>query len=288
MIFNRIALGAAQFGMRYGISNTDGQTSLNEVKKIVDLAKKLNIDMIDSAISYGSSEENLGEIGIDNFKIVSKLPSGVLVKAKPSISRYITESLERLRKDYLYGFLCHNANDLLSPGGEIIYKGLRNAKDSGLIKKIGVSVYHPEEIRQLMYYYDLDIIQAPFNIIDNRLLTSGVLNEICNSSIELHVRSIFLQGLLLMTPSLIKKRFNEWDELWTNWEVWLKDSKISPLEACFSYALSFREIDKIIIGVESEWQLNEIANITLIKNMNIPSKLHNDNQMLINPANWNK
>ena len=286
---SKLALGAVQFGMNYGVSNSSGQTSLIEVTKILNLAHKLNISLIDSAISYGSSEKILGEIGVSNFDIVSKLPSSVLTQKEvsSSIQYHIDNSLIRLKKDSLYGFLAHNAADLLSSNGEIIYKSLNLAKKNGLIKKIGVSVYYPEEIKQLMYYYDLDLIQAPFNIIDNRLIKSGLMKELSSSNIELHVRSIFLQGLLLMTPSNRLLKFNKWVALWNTWDEWLNDLKITPIEACLSYALSFDEISKLVIGVESAKQLQEIANIKPLKSLNLPEDLVTEDQLLLNPANWN-
>ncbi len=288
MNFSKIALGAVQFGMDYGISNNSGQTSINEISRILNLAHKLDISLIDTAISYGSSEKNLGEVGVRNFNIISKLPSNVLKNKKSQglILKHINQSLVRLNKQSLYGFLSHNAADLLSSNGEKIYKVLVEAKKNGLINKIGASVYHPEEIKQLMNYYDLDIIQAPFNIIDNRLIKSSLMRDLYKSNVELHVRSVFLQGLLLMDPSVRLLRFNKWKNLWNNWEEWLNDLQITPIEACFSYALSFDEISKIIIGVETEQQLQEIANLKLLKSLNIPENLQIDDQLLINPANW--
>ena len=267
MNFNKLALGTVQFGMDYGISNNSGQTSINEISRILNLANKLDISLIDTAISYGSSEKNLGEVGVSNFNIISKLPSGVLKNQQTQgfILKHINESLVRLNKQSLYGFLSHNASDLLSPNGENIYRVLLEAKKNGLINKIGASVYHPDEITQLMNYYDLDIIQAPFNIIDDRLVKSGLMRDLYKSNVELHVRSVFLQGLLLMDPSVRLLRFNKWKNLWNSWEEWLNDLQITPIEACFSYALSFDEISKIIIGVETEQQLQEIANLKLMQ-----------------------
>ena len=289
MNFNKITLGAVQFGMNYGISNNSGQTSIKEVSKILNLAHHLNITLIDTAISYGSSEKNLGDIGIENFEVISKLPSSYLKNKElsNSITRHIKESLIRLHKSSLYGFLCHNASDLLSSNGEIIYKKLVEAKKNGLINKIGVSVYHPNEINQLMNHYDLDIIQAPFNIIDNRLQENGLISDLSKAKIELHVRSIFLQGLLLMDSRIRLSKFKKWKNLWNIWDEWLHDIKITPIEACISYVFSFNEISKVIIGVESEKQLQDIANLKLPNELNIPSELKSNDQLLINPANWN-
>ena len=288
MNFNKIALGAVQFGMDYGISNDSGQTPIHEISRILSLANTLGISLIDTAISYGSSEKNLGEVGVSSFNIVSKLPSGALKNRQPQgiILEHIKESLIRLNKKSLYGFLSHNASDLLSLNGEKIYKVLIEAKQNGLINKIGASVYHPDEITQLMNYYDLDIIQAPFNIIDDRLIKSGLMRDLYKSNVEIHVRSIFLQGLLIMDPSVRLLRFKKWKNLWNNWEEWLNDLKVTPIEACLSYAHSFEEISKVIIGVETEQQLKEISNLKLLKFINIPDKLKIDDQLLINPVNW--
>ena len=133
----------------------------------------------------------------------------------------------------------------------------------------------------------IDIVQAPLNIVDRRLETSGWLSELHRNNIEIHSRSTFLQGLLLMPRAKIPAKFNKWSKIWDRWEYELANNNLDAKTVCLSYPLSLKEVDKIIIGVDNIEQLNEIvlASKKKIKNVNWSFMTSND-QMLLNPSNW--
>ena len=132
----------------------------------------------------------------------------------------------------------------------------------------------------------LDIIQAPLNLIDRRLETSGWLSKLHKSGVEIHTRSSFLQGLLLMPRHAIPSKFKAWNILWDDWDTWLHDNKISPINACLSYVLSFPEIDKVVVGVDTPSQLIEIIGAATGATINSYPDINSDIVDLINPANW--
>ena len=107
-----------------------------------------------------------------------------------------------------------------------------------------------------------------------------------NKGVEVHTRSVFLQGLLLMEQAHIPNKFLKWSDLWYKWHNWLDDYEGTATEACLSLPLSFPEIDKVIVGVDNSKQLLQILNSA--KNLNIKSlpDLQCSNEGLINPANW--
>jgi len=285
----KLSLGTAQFGFNYGVSNANDQKiKASEVRNILNFSSQIGISSLDTAPSYGDSEKVLGDIGVSNFDVVSKLPSMLdkEINFDKSIPKYLFNSLSSLKKESLYGFLVHDAKDLLSKKGEIVYKSLMHLKNDGLVNKIGVSVYESDEIEVLTNYFDLDLIQAPFNIIDNRLIDSGAMSYINKSGIELHVRSVFLQGLLIMNSKNRPKKFDYWSELWTSWNEWLNDNHLSALEATIRYALSKPEITKVIVGVDS---LNQLEQIISASNGNLPpfpKNLQINDIKLLNPSNW--
>lgn len=285
---NRLALGTVQFGQSYGIANKNGQVPKADVKSILRLAFEKGIDTLDTAISYGVSESCLGEAGTEGFRLVSKLPPvPTHCSDKASwIIQQIKASLCRLGVDSLYGLLLHSADQLLESDGEMIFQVLQGLKHSGLVKHVGVSIYAASELDLLIPRYRFDLVQAPFNIIDRRLLTSGWLKRLKQEGIIIHTRSAFLQGLLLMPQEELPTRFTEWSALWEAWHAWLLQHDVSAVEACLSFPLSFSEIDRVIVGVDSVCQLEEIIiAASSLRNYNLPD-LYCQDESLINPSRW--
>jgi len=288
---NKLSLGSAQFGLDYGIANQSGKTKFKEVKKILKLAKKSKIDLIDTAISYGDSEKVIGDIGETDFKFISKLPAipNNCLDIYSWVQKNVRNSLKQLSTNSLYGLLVHNSNDLLGPSSKELINALNNIKFDGLVKKIGISIYDPSECEKILYLNKFDIVQAPLNIIDRRLVDSGLLSKLHSQNIEIHTRSVFLQGLLLMSRKEIPKNLNRWSKIWDKWSSELKRNKLDAIEACLLYPLSIPEINHVIIGVNNASQLNDI----IIKSKSqrpqadLSFMISND-QMLINPTNWNK
>jgi aryl-alcohol dehydrogenase-like predicted oxidoreductase len=288
---NKLALGTAQFGMSYGIANQHGKINLENIKDIIKTAREKNIDLVDTAIAYGDSERIIGKIGILDFKFVTKLPPLPKIEVA-NISFWVEDqiklSLKRLGIQSLYGLLIHRSEDLLSDKGDKIVNALNNLKSRGLVKKIGISIYDSTELEKLTNQINLDIVQAPLNIIDQRLINSGWLSKLYKADVEVHIRSVFLQGLLLMSKQNRPHKFNRWSNLWKMWHEWLNDNKISALEATLRYALSIKEISKIIVGVDSKYQLEQIVISSEGILPKIPLELYTNDVNLLNPSNWKK
>ena len=132
-----IALGTVQFGLNYGIANRSGQIKIGEVKKIIDIAIKNNIDTIDTAISYGESEKLLGNAGINDWKIITKLPiiPNENVNTKKWVKKQISSSLLHLNITHLEGILLHQTKQLLESGGSHIWSVLQELKQDGVMKE---------------------------------------------------------------------------------------------------------------------------------------------------------
>jgi aryl-alcohol dehydrogenase-like predicted oxidoreductase len=284
----RIALGTAQFGIDYGVANQQGKITKREAKDILEYAFENGIKMLDTAMVYGDSEKLLGEIGRDDWQIVTKIPllQGNSKNYTQEILDVVKKSLTQLNVENVYGVLLHNPQQLLESDGKKIFKGLQQIKNEGHVKNIGVSIYDPVELDELCRRYQFDIVQAPFNIVDRRIVNTNWHERLKEQGTELHVRSIFLQGLLLMTSSRRPNQFNQWEKLWTNWEQWLGKNGLSPLQACLRYALSFPSINKIIVGVDSCNQLKEIVHAVAGSFPDVPDNLQSNDIDLLNPTRW--
>ncbi len=285
---NRLALGTVQFGLPYGIANHAGQVTRSEAKAMLELAMKYDMDTIDTAIAYGESETCLGEIGTKGFKVVTKLPS--IPDDCANISVWINEqvraSLTRLGVSTVYCVLLHRSEQLLSSKGAEVYRALQQLKNNSQIEKLGVSIYSPSELDALIPNYRLDLVQAPFNIVDQRMHRTGWLQRLKDIDIEVHTRSVFLQGLLLMAKADIPVQFSPWSALWHRWQHWLSDQDISSVQACLAFPISFPEIDRVVVGADSVSQLKQILSSTKSISSDELPDLYCEDENLINPAKW--
>ena len=284
----KLALGTVQFGLSYGIANQLGQVSRIEAKKMLDFAVSQGVDTIDTAIAYGDSEACLGKIGVQSLKVITKLPpiTDVCDDIDQWVRQNITDSMARLGCKEIYGLMLHRSHDLLGESGQQLYYAMQNLKKNGLVKKVGVSIYSPAELDAISPKFPVDIVQAPFNVVDKRLLTTGWLDRLNNESIELHTRSSFLQGLLLMPREAIPAKFSRWKPLWDHWYGWLREIDISAAKVCLDFVQSFGQIDRIVIGADSLAQLTQLVEFASApKKLEFPTIMCDD-EKLINPANW--
>lgn len=286
---SKIALGTVQFGIPYGIANSSGQVLSSEVGKILDLAKKASIRTLDTAIAYGESESILGKYDLSTFSVVTKLPEipNGISDIDQWIDDQITSSLARLNVSAIDSLLLHRPEQLLKPHGRTLYKKLQEIKSKGIVQRVGISIYEPIDLDYLMSYFDFDIVQTPFNIIDNRIIESGWYEKLLNQGVAIHVRSIFMQGLLLMHKKQRPAKFSRWNHIWTQWQNWLQESGQTPLEACLQHALSIDGFENIIVGVDSYTQLEQIIQASHSSYHQIPKDLQSLDTRLLNPSCWN-
>lgn len=287
----KIAIGTAQFGLDYGISNSLGIVSDDEIGNILSLCLIKGVDTIDTAMAYGNSETRIGLHNLKNtFKVITKVPAipNIKLGIYAWLRAEVLASSKRLNAQPLYALLLHRPEQLLDSSGNDIYKALRKIQDDGFVERIGISAYDPNLIDLISTKFKMDLVQAPFNIFDTRMSDSGCFSRLKNNGIEVHARSVFLQGLLLLGANDIPKQFLRWNSIFHTWHNWLEVSNLTALSACISYVHKLPEIDKIVVGVESAWQLREIINgIASSSNQSFP-KFTGLSDDLINPSLWNR
>jgi aryl-alcohol dehydrogenase-like predicted oxidoreductase len=285
---HRLALGTVQFGIPYGVANQSGQVDRDEVAKILNQAYATGLDTVDTAIAYGQSEQRLGDVGIANWNVITKLAAmpGSVNNVRLWVKESVSSSFKRLGVSRVRGLLLHHSNQLFGPQGEALYQALNDLKEQGMVEKIGVSIYAPEELDAIWPRFKPDLVQSPFNIFDRRLAVSGWLKRLHNSGTEIHVRSVFLQGLLLMERNNRPKYFNRWNLVWDQWHNWLDEQSITPLQACLGFTKSQPEINRVVVGVDSLKQLQEILTSFEAPTIDSPIALMSKDMDLINPSRW--
>jgi aryl-alcohol dehydrogenase-like predicted oxidoreductase len=285
---SRFSIGTAQFGLAYGVANRTGLMNKQSAREILIRGWAAGIRVLDTAISYGDSERKLGEIGVEDWRVVTKIPKipENCSNVGSWIRESILESLVRLRIRRLYGALLHHPEQLLDHNGPAIFDALLAAKRIGLVSKIGISVYDPSELADITARFEVDLVQAPFNVVDRRLHASGWLDRLNAAGIEVHVRSIFLQGLLLMNIADRPLKFSRWDHLWARWHEWLALHGYTALQACIHFALDYQKIDRVVVGIDSVGQLSEIIGVVHQPSALVPADLTSNDRDLINPSRW--
>lgn len=261
----RLGLGAVQFGQDYGITNPRGQVREDEVASIFALAAEAGIDTIDTARLYGTSESVIGRCSPDDaaFRIVTKTPrfGGVADAgdAAAQLRAAFETSLKALGRQHVYGLLLHDVHDLFGPVAGALWAAMEDLKSSGRVVKIGVSIYEGSDIDRLLENYQIDIIQVPFNALDDRLVKGGQLDRLASAGVEIHARSLFLQGLLLAPATDTPDKFAPIRSAVEQLDRVFDARGLSRLEGLLALALSQREIDRFIVGVTSSDELRAIV-----------------------------
>jgi aryl-alcohol dehydrogenase-like predicted oxidoreductase len=285
---SKLALGTVQFGQRYGIANTLGQPSLQEVGSILSRAATAGLDTLDTAVAYGDSERVLGSVGVSDWRIVSKLPrlpDGVHEVAS-WVDGQVRASLQRLQVPALDGLLLHHPADLVGSRGEAYRAALRSIKAAGLSRAVGVSIYDPEELERLWTHWRPDIVQAPLNVFDRRLIAGGWLARLRTAGVTVHTRSAFLQGLLLMPPARRPAWFDPWRPLLDRWWEWCRSQGVTPLQAALAFVLSQAGVDRVIVGVDSGLQLDEVLAAAAAGAPTAGADMSSDDRTLLEPLRW--
>ena len=285
----KIALGTTQFGLDYGINNKRGKITFSEVEKILKLAYENRINMLDTAFAYGNSENVIGSILERQnlkFNIISKLPADILPQ---EVLSYFNQSLKRLKQKKLYGYLLHDFNTFKK--NRKIWNILKDLKKTQKIKKIGFSLYYPSEIDFLFENeIDFDIVQIPYSIFDQRF--EPYFSKLKKRKIEIHVRSVFLQGLYFKNPKELSSHFNRIKEKINIIKTISISMNISIASICINFALINKNIDKLVIGVDNSQNL--IANIKSLQDFDQVTSFYKDlirlainDENIILPFKWN-
>lgn len=248
----RLGLGTAQFGHAYGISNTVGQVPLAEVRAILERAKAAGIALLDTAANYGKAEQVLAQCDTSSFRIVSKT-----VSVKSGIGAVIDRARQSARTlGRLDILLIHSVSDLLGPDGDALWRALRGLKDEGVTGAIGISAYVASDPVMLARRFRPDVMQVPFSLLDQRLLQDGSMARLKDLGVEIHARSLFLQGLLFMAQPPEKLR--DAVPMLRAVREHITAARSTPLAAALGFVLSRPEVDTAVVGVTSRRELDEI------------------------------
>ena len=283
----KLSIGTAQFGFDYGICNKTGVVQKKEVFKILDFCRTHKIKNLDTAEGYGKSQKILGLYGVKNFDITTKLSSNKnfnKIKLNYKLKLSINKIFKDLKIKKLHSLLMHDTLILNGKYGQMFYGELQNLKKQKKISRIGVSVYTVRELEKLMSKYELDIVNIPLSVANNSFANKKILKKLKSKKIEVHVRSVFLQGLLINNIKGLPKKLSNLT-FFSQWNKWLKKNKHNALEASLAFVKNIKEIDKIVVGVDNLNQLKDIVKAYKCKKKFNFISFKKD-KLLQNPSLW--
>jgi aryl-alcohol dehydrogenase-like predicted oxidoreductase len=279
----KLGLGTVQFGLPYGINNTAGKPALPQILNTLQAAADAGISVLDTAADYGDSEENLGKAlqGNFHFRIITK------VSKHGPVRESLNRSLMRLQMSTVYGLLLHSFEQYRS--NPSVWDDMRKLRDEQLVTRIGFSLYLPEELELILSLnLPIDIVQIPYSVFDRRFEKYfGILK---NRGVEIHVRSVFVQGLVF---SALDKLNSFFDPIRPKLEALnniANESGKSIESLCLNFVNANHYIGIVIIGVDSKQNLERNVS-ALTENLSIDElfklrSLREENEQMILPYNW--
>ena len=278
---SRIVIGSANFSQKYGADPI--KLNQRENRKILNLAKNNGIYEIDTAEAYIINKGTFSNID-KKFKFSTKIMSDSRWVSLEFCQKQLEDHFKNFNTNKIETLFFHDIKILFTKKGIKIFKNLEVLKKKKFFKKIGISIYDTNCLNYINLNYQFDAVQCPYNILDKRIITTGWYDKLKNQGIEIHVRSIFLQGLLVNKLVYKKNYFKKWKKHFINWFQSLEKNNISPIDYCLSDLMNY-DFDKIIIGINNSENLKEIINFkTVTKNKMINFNI--SDTKLIDPRNW--
>ena len=280
----KIGLGTVQWGLDYGIANTHGIPSDEVLNSIFALANKAGINLFDTAVQYGEAEKRLGQFSNPEHRIVTKLGN---LTPQNSLKIQLENSFKHLKREKIYGCLFHNIEELTKNND--LWTELLDYKAAGKISKIGYSLYEPQDLLDLLEAgLHPDLIQLPYSILDRKF--EPYFEQLKSLGTEIHIRSVFLQGLYFKPMEALSSKFNDLKSALKEVEEIATEFGLTKVELALNYVLKNEYVDYAIIGVEQSSQLKEIINASKIDfSKSIEEQLNAlsvENPTLLNPSNW--
>jgi len=283
----RLAIGTAQFGLDYGISNAAGRIPADLAQLILRNASVAGVSMADTAAAYGDAELLLAAMDrhLPRRHVTTKTISashgtrGVLERARQSSDRFAEwESCS---------LLVHSAGDLGGREGDALWRSLLQMREQGCFSKIGISAYGSDDPVGLARRFRPNILQLPVSILDQRPVRNGVLAALKSLDVEIHVRSVFLQGAIFLEPTRLPVALRHARQTLIEFHEKLGRYRLTPLQAAMVFPLSVPEIDRVVVGVTSPQELAEVLSVVNAPLPQLPwREFATEDERLLDPRVW--
>ena len=287
---SRLILGSANWGLGYGVGKNSAQLSMRTVKDITSQAASYGVGLIDTAPLYINSHEVIRDAELASFEVITKtmkFPAVTITYEHAKKLRSAFEkALEKLDRPKVHALLFHQASDLLKPGSGYLVDVVNELKSEGYIDKFGVSIYYSDEFKKVFQVLKPDIVQLPVSLFDQRFYKDGTITALSHQNVEIHARSIFLQGIPFLLPENLPKYFKPWQEFFQNFADDCKAQNLSPAAVCTSFVGSLKEIDRYVVGFDRKIEVDQFFRNLKLPFNEIFSQYECVDDNLINPIKW--
>ena len=281
---SKLIFGTANLFTKYGQNGLYLDQKIS--KDIMKFAFKKNIKTLDISSDYKIYNEKPENVNFSKWNISLKITRKILnkLRTKNKIKNFIKEIFDKFNCKKIKYILFHHDKDLFTKNGKLFFEYLSHLKKNNKVSKIGVSIYNCNKLFKILKFFPIDMVQVPYNILDQRLIEPKSIKLIKKYKIEIHVRSIFLQGILV-DKKILPSHFKN-DKKIKNWFEYISKNKLNPINETFCFINNNKFIKRVVIGVRSKDQLNEILSQMGNKKTFNYSIFKNKNLNIIDPRRW--
>jgi aryl-alcohol dehydrogenase-like predicted oxidoreductase len=269
----QLILGTANACSKYSI-NQHKKVDKNNLIQILKFANKNKIKTFDTAPKYKNAEKILGNLNFSKVNIITKISSASNKDLKVNILKEVLKSKKKLKVKKLYCLLIHDINFFKKKNSKEIARIISEIKKDGIVKKIGFSVYDPKDIDFILKHIKPDLVQIPLSLFDRRFIVTKKIKKLHSLGIEIHVRSIFMKGLLLASDNKILRKFSRFEFFLEKFDKWCNKNRITKLQAAINFIKTVKNIDGVVVGVDSVDQLKNIIYAFKNSSKKYPKKIH--------------
>ena len=255
----KLGLGASQFGLDYAVANPRGRSVESEVSDILQIGARSGVRLLDTVLGSGRPERIVGQLMPRPCPFQLVLKTARCDRGPDFVESEARNSLTRLGVDKAHAIVVEQAGDLFSPCGPAMWDRLRKLKDEGLVDRIGVSVHASDDPVGIARRFHPDVMQAPASLLDQRLIINGVLSELAEMGLEVHLRSIFLQGMLFLPPDRLPTHLQSASRGLSRVRRMIAEGRSDPLQAALGFALARPEASTVIVGVTTAAELQAVV-----------------------------
>lgn len=281
-----LIIGTAQFGSGYGVTNAVGRLGAAEVQGVIDVALENGIRSFDTSPAYGDAQRRLGGMitSADKPEYISKF---VLSAGPVDAESIYLQTLRDLKTDHLAALMFHSVADLRDARAEVAWNCMRQARDGGVVGMIGASIYDESDLDALLHFApDVDILQLPGNILDRRLVEHPKVERLRARGCKVHVRSVYLQGMLLVEPARISDGMAPLRDAVASLRSLAARSSMSTVEVALGYVRDHPSVDAVVVGALNESDLSETirawSGVSSVGDYQ-PPKVH---ASMLDPRHW--
>lgn len=283
----QLALGTVQFGLAYGIAGRGQVVPEAEARTILEDAVRRGVRTLDTAAAYGDIEQRLARLAAGlPLEIISKVPAIPDDLSPTAAAEFALQSARRSHSRLgaaLRGLMLHRSTDLSGPRGDAVWATLADWSRRECIR-LGASCYSPPECEALASERGIVLAQLPGNVLDQRI--TQVVPDSALQKVEIHLRSAFLQGLLLMPPEQALARLPHAAPALRQWHAACARRGQTPLRTALSVVKSFERVSTVVVGVDSLAQWVDIARAWELARAEAAPELACEQADVIDPRLW--